>query len=169
MRFAWFVVSLAACHHAKATVAEGEKVDLVAGDRTTIGTVQVDVRTSGDDALVVALSEGARHDTRHVTGSREVKFGAHRVTFDENGSHVTVVVRAYKPSSPLVSEDALLAADEAMSPKSSGPVDCTTALLSADGATFDVHCRDSAQAGTDHQVKVDRVTGAIVSIDRAVR
>jgi len=136
-------------------------VVLSSGDDVTVGTLRIEARASGDD-FVIRMQDGARKDTRHVTGQRDVKLGAHRIRFDEAGSKVTVTVRAYAPASPLTSEDALLAADEAMSPKSQGPVECVEPTLSADGKTFGVRCRDTDTAGSDKMLHVDRLTGAIV-------
>ncbi len=154
------VVVLLACNH---TAAEGHKVVLGDGEQLTVGSVRVDAEQR-DEGLFVHMHEGSREDTRLVSGTRVVKFGAHRVWFDENGSNVSVIVRAYSPASPLTSDDALYAADEAMSPKSQGLVECTTATLSPDGRIFSVRCREPARSGSDRTVKVDRLTGAIVSI-----
>ncbi len=115
----------------------------------------------GDEDAFDVVRPRAR---RRLPRDQERRGGRDRVRFEENGSRVTVVVHAYKAPSPLTSDDALLAADEAMSPKSDGPVDCTNALLSPDGATFLVHCSDTDRAGSDRTVKVDVVRGAIVSM-----
>ncbi len=163
MRSCWFAILLLACNDTK-HAKEGEKVTAYGGDQVIVGPVSIDVE-SRDDGLLLRMREGSRADARVVTGNRVVKFGAHLVRFIENGSGVTIVVRAYKPSSPLTSDDALYAADEAMSPKSQGgPIDCTNATLSADGAAFVVHCRDTEHSGSDRIVKVDVATGAILSI-----
>lgn len=163
MRWFWLVLSLASCDETK-TIADGQKVTVSSGDHVIAGTLHIDVTTNVDDALVIRMTQGPQTDTRLVIGTRIVKFGAHRVRFDETGSRVTIIVHAYKPSSPLSSDDALLAADEAMSPKSAGAVDCTTATLSPDGASYMVQCRSTNVNDTGRTVKVDAATGAILSI-----
>lgn len=163
MRFPWLALLLVGCEDTT-VAAEGKKVVASAGDHVIVGPVTIDVAAGDDDTLLLRMHEGARMDSRVVTGNRIVKFGAHQVRFTENGSRVTIMVRAYKPSSPLTSDDALLAADEAMSPRVSGPVDCTSATLSEDGAAFVVHCRDTSVTTSNQVVKVDVVTGAILSI-----
>jgi len=162
MRLFWLVLVLVGCNQTKNAV-EGEKVVAGDGDHLIVGTVRIDVELR-NDALFIHMHDGARNDTRGVVGSRMVKFGAHRVRFDENGSRVAIVVRDYKLHSPLTSDDALLTADEAMSPKCEGLVDCTSATLSVDGATFMVHCRDTDHSDSGRIVTVDAVTGAILAI-----
>jgi hypothetical protein len=160
MRLVWLALVLVGCtKHA----ADGEKVVVGDGDTVVVGTVRVDVE-SRDDGQVIVIHEGQRRDTRHVTGHREVKFGDHRVRFDEKGSSVAVVVRAYKLPSPLTSDDALLVADEAMSPASLGAVDCTSATLSTDGKTFVVRCHDTDRSDSNQTFKVDAATGSILSL-----
>jgi hypothetical protein len=164
MRLLWLPLLLVSCHDTT-KAANGDKLVLGDGDHVVVGTVRIDIGSQGD-GLVVHMSEGSKRDTRHVTGNREVKFGAHRVRFDEKEARVAIVVRDYKPASPLTSDDALLTADEAMSPRSSGPVDCTSALLSADGKSFAVRCRDTDRTGSEQtiNVDVDVVTGTILPI-----
>ncbi len=157
LAFVLFVFGCDTTKHPK----EGEKVVVGAGDHVIVGSVSVDVE-SPDDALIVRMHEGTRSDSRYVSGNRIVKFGAHQVRLDENGSRVMIMVRPYKPASPLTSEDALFAADEAMSSKSSGPVECTNPMLTPDGRSYVVDCRDTATTGSNRNVKVDATNGTIM-------
>lgn len=157
MRIAWLLIMLAACTR---TPKEGEKVVVGDGDDVVVGSVRIEV-VSHDDVLYLRMSEGASTSTRRVAGLRDVKFAAHRVKFEEIGSQVSIVVRSYKPSSPLTSVDAIFAADERMSVHTVGMSDCTTATLSADGKSYVVTCSDTDVANSARPITVDAVTGAV--------
>ncbi len=164
MRSLLFAVALVACSVTK-TAHDGEKVTVGAEDHVIVGSLRIDVE-SRDDGLALRIHDGVRpDDVRLVSGNRLVKFGGYRVKFVENGSSVTIVVRAHAQSSPISSGDAILAADEAMAATNTvGMVECTNAILSEDGAAFIVHCHDTGTTGSDHAVNVNVVDGAILSL-----
>jgi len=146
------------------TVAEGQSVVARAGDHVVVGSVRVDVVSRGGKRLSVRLQEGARHDSRQVTGSRVVKFGLHRVELDENDGSVSITVTPYTPSRPLPPDEARFAADEAMSPFCQGTVACDSAIERADGTAYDVRCHDEARSDTSKVVSIDANTGAVLAV-----